>query len=57
MEPAPQAPSKVTDLITEDGTLAPPALDVEGYLACVQRCREKLPDLLILTGVEVGEPH
>jgi histidinol-phosphatase (PHP family) len=57
VEPAPDAPAKVTDLITEDGTLIPPPLDVDGYLACVRRCREKFPDLLILTGVEVGEPH
>jgi histidinol-phosphatase (PHP family) len=57
VEPAADAPAKVTDLITVDGTLAPPPLDVDGYLASVQRCREKFPDLLILTGVEVGEPH
>lgn len=57
VEPAPDAPAKVTNLITADGTLAPPQLDVDGYMACVQRCREKFPDLVILTGVEVGEPH
>ena len=57
VEPAPDAPVKVTDLITEDGTLAPPQLDVDGYMACVQRCRERFPDLVILTGVEVGEPY
>jgi histidinol-phosphatase (PHP family) len=32
-------------------------LDVDGYLACVQRCRERYPQLRILTGVEVGEAH
>ena len=57
VEPAPDAPAKVTGLITEDGTLTPPPLDVEGYLACLQRCRETFPDLVILSGVEVGEPH
>jgi histidinol-phosphatase (PHP family) len=57
VEPAPDAPAKVTDLITDDGTLVPPPLDVDGYLACVQRCREKFPGLRILSGVEVGEPH
>lgn len=57
VEPASDAPAKVTDLITSDGTLAAPPLDVEGYLACVQRCRESFPGLRILTGVEVGEPH
>lgn len=32
-------------------------LDVEGYLASVERCRDKFPDLRILTGIEAGEPH
>jgi histidinol-phosphatase (PHP family) len=35
--------------------LAP--LDVEGYLACVAECRDRFPELRILTGVELGEPH
>jgi|SRR5690349_1930634 len=32
-------------------------LDVEGYLASVERCRERYPDLRVLTGIEAGEPH
>lgn len=32
-------------------------LDVSGYQACVAECRERYPDLRILTGVEAGEPH
>jgi histidinol-phosphatase (PHP family) len=32
-------------------------LDVEGYLANVERCRDRFPDLRILTGIEAGEPH
>lgn len=32
-------------------------LDVEGYLASVAECRERFPQLRILTGVEAGEPH
>ena len=32
-------------------------LDVEGYLACVQRCREEFPGLRVLSGVEAGEAH
>jgi histidinol-phosphatase (PHP family) len=32
-------------------------LDVEGYLACVERCRDLFPDLRILTGIEAGEAH
>ncbi|GAA3398872.1 PHP domain-containing protein [Cryptosporangium minutisporangium] len=39
------------------GVITPPALNVEGYLAEVARCREKFPDLRILTGVELSEPH
>src|ERR1700730_14563934 len=30
-------------------------LDVPGYLASVQDCRERFPDLRILTGAEIGE--
>ena len=32
-------------------------LDVEGYLECLQRCRDRFPGLRILSGVELGEPH
>jgi histidinol-phosphatase (PHP family) len=32
-------------------------LDVTGYLAAVQECRERYPDLRILTGAEIGEAH
>jgi histidinol-phosphatase (PHP family) len=39
------------------GTLRPPRLDVDGYLACVQRCRDRFPDVRIMTGIELGEPH
>jgi len=42
---------------TPDGLLAPPKLDLDAYLECVQRCRDKFPDLRIVTGVELGEPH
>ena len=33
------------------------ALDVPGYLATVQECRQRFPDLRILTGAEIGEAH
>lgn len=39
------------------GVVTPPRLDGEGYLQSVQRCRESFPDLRILSGVELGEPH
>jgi histidinol-phosphatase (PHP family) len=32
-------------------------LDVAGYLECIERCRSLFPDLRILSGVELGEPH
>ena len=32
-------------------------LDVEGYLASIERCRVRYPDLRILTGIEAGEAH
>jgi len=33
------------------------AVDIEGYLDAVDRCRAKFPSLRILTGIELGEPH
>ena len=32
-------------------------VDIEGYFESVERCRAKFPNLRILTGVELGEPH
>jgi histidinol-phosphatase (PHP family) len=40
-----------------DGRFDPLTFDVDGYLACVERCRDRFPDLRVLTGVELGEPH
>src|SRR5215203_2247226 len=39
------------------GTLKPPQLEVGGYVAAIERCRDAFPELRILTGVELGEPH
>ncbi|WP_300611884.1 PHP domain-containing protein [Trebonia sp.] len=39
------------------GVLVPPALDLNGYLECLGRCRERFSDLRIISGVELGEPH
>ena len=39
------------------GRFDPPSIDTDGYFACVQRCRDRYPDLRILSGVELGEPH
>jgi histidinol-phosphatase (PHP family) len=43
--------------LTPEGGLAPPLMDIDGYLECVDRCRNKFPDLRIITGVELGQPH
>ncbi len=47
---------KFGHLVT-DGILTASELDVEGYLESVEKCRAKYPDLRILTGMEVGQPH
>jgi histidinol-phosphatase (PHP family) len=43
--------------IGPNGRFCTPPLDVDGYLECLQRCRELFPDLRIVSGVEVGEAH
>jgi histidinol-phosphatase (PHP family) len=40
-----------------DGVLTPPVFDVAGYLESVERCRVLFPELRVLSGVELGEPH
>lgn len=32
-------------------------VDLDGYFESVERCRARFPELRILTGVELGEPH
>jgi histidinol-phosphatase (PHP family) len=32
-------------------------VDINGYLEAIERCRLKFPNLTILSGVELGEPH
>jgi histidinol-phosphatase (PHP family) len=44
-------------LITPDRLLTPPEFDASGYLAAIERCRERYPGLRILSGLEMGEPH
>jgi histidinol-phosphatase (PHP family) len=39
------------------GAVTPPAFDAEGYLAAIERCRDRFPGLHILSGLEIGEPH
>jgi histidinol-phosphatase (PHP family) len=38
-------------------TVKLPRLDVQGYLAEVEECRAHFPELRILSGVEISEPH
>jgi histidinol-phosphatase (PHP family) len=51
------ASEHLTGIAAPDGLLTPPAFDAGGYLAQVERCRELFPQLRILSGLEVGEPH
>ncbi len=32
-------------------------VDITGYHECVERCRAAFPDLRIVSGIELGEPH
>jgi histidinol-phosphatase (PHP family) len=43
--------------VDDGGLLTPPLLDLDGYLECVQRCRDRFPDVRVVCGVELGEPH
>ncbi len=43
--------------VAPDGMLTPPTIDIELYLESVDRCRNKFPDLRIITGAELGQPH
>ncbi len=56
-EPRLEIVERMASWADDDGTLVPPPLDVDGYLACVERCRERHPGLRIRAGAEVGEPH
>jgi histidinol-phosphatase (PHP family) len=40
-----------------DHVVGAPPFDVEAYGESVDRCRSLFPELRILTGVELGEPH
>lgn len=51
------APDHPLALLAQDGQLHPPAFDALGYLAMAAECRDRFPELRILTGLELGEPH
>jgi histidinol-phosphatase (PHP family) len=54
---SPHPSDHLTALADPDGVLTPPLFDPSGYLAEIERCRERFPGLRILSGLEVGEPH
>ncbi|HTF09888.1 MAG TPA: PHP domain-containing protein [Asanoa sp.] len=41
----------------ETGELLGPPLDIAGYRAAIDECRDRFPTLRILSGVELSEPH
>lgn len=43
-------------LVGEDGVVAVPRFDVDGYLEEIDRCRAAFPELTIGTGLEFGQP-
>jgi len=43
--------------VVEDDVLHPSELDLDGYLAELERCRAAYPQLRIHSGVELSEPH
>jgi histidinol-phosphatase (PHP family) len=53
----PYVMDNLTALADADGLLTPPAFDAAGYLETIERCRQRFPELRILSGLELGEPH
>jgi hypothetical protein len=41
---------QLTAFLTPDGTLTPPRLDLNGYLECVQSCRDQFLNLRVISG-------
>jgi histidinol-phosphatase (PHP family) len=48
---------RIAARLAPDNCFDVPPLDVDGYLASIERCRALFPNLRIVTGVELGEPH
>jgi histidinol-phosphatase (PHP family) len=53
----PYVSAHLTALADAGGILTPPAFDAAGYLEAIDRCRERFPQVRILSGLELGEPH
>jgi len=52
-----QVPERLRSYVREPATLVPPRLDVQAYRGRLEHCRERFPQLRILAGVELSEPH
>jgi histidinol-phosphatase (PHP family) len=52
-----EVPPGVRGRVSPGGTFLGEPLDVEGYLECLEGCRRQFPELRILSGVELSEPH
>ncbi|HJP79706.1 MAG TPA: PHP domain-containing protein [Pseudonocardiaceae bacterium] len=52
-----ELPEHFRVLLSAEGILTAPVLDVTGYLAAIAECRDRFPGLLVLSGVELSEPH
>ena len=48
---------RLRPLVTPEGFLTPPRMDVAGYQESLARCRDRYPSLRIISGVELGEAH
>jgi histidinol-phosphatase (PHP family) len=53
----PYASEHLTSLADPDGELTPPTFDPLAYLEAIEACRQRYPDLRILSGLEMGQPH
>jgi histidinol-phosphatase (PHP family) len=53
----PRASDHLKSFAGPDGLVTPPAFDAAGYLEAISRCRSRFPELRILSGLELGEPH
>ena len=53
----PYVSDNLTGLADAGGLLEPPAFDAAGYLEAIDYCRQRFPQLRILSGLELGEPH
>jgi len=53
----PDAWQRYVEVVDGRNILTPPAIDLTGYLETLERCRDRFPELRILSGVELSEAH